>query len=65
MRSVTPQKPSIDQIGEERRRELFRQNAKANTMRMPMPTDTDDVAYTEADRAEHAAWLESVKGAAQ
>ncbi len=65
MQFAIPQKPSIDQLGEDRRRELFRQNAKANTLRTPMPTDTDDVAYTEADRAEHAAWLESVKGAPQ
>lgn len=55
---LAPWLEPLDKIGEDRR-ELFRQNAKANTFRKPMPTDTDDVAYTAEDKA---AYLESVKG---
>ncbi len=44
----------------EEERERFRHAARANTLRRALnPTDTDDVAYTEEDRA---AWLASVAG---
>lgn len=49
---------SIEEIDEDRR-ERFRHEARANTLRTPRPAEAADVAYT---REDHAAW-EASRGA--